>query len=175
MALILNQQVTGDGYDVQVLLRNGESRAFHFLERPENVQEKVNAMEDTILVQSTLKEAKENAQARLDVWYQEQLSAGVSAGDMVLKTTTYDQSRLATLATGVNTGIITQQLQTTDPLPSPVWDIDGVAHQMTVGEFLAVVLEYMAAVGAIEAKYSTFASSIATATSADELDALVFA
>jgi len=85
------------------------------------------------------------------------------------------QARYAALSTGINTALLAGQIQNTDPMPSPVWDVAGETHNLTVGQFIATVLMYMAGLGSVESQYAGYASQIASATTTDQLNALVFA
>lgn len=173
MATIISEGITGDGYDVSVILSNGESKVFHFLSQPTNTQEKVDELENSILTPLTLEIARGGAKSRLDMWYQNKLSEGIDIGGIILKATIYDQSRLANLTTGINIALILQVIQPTDSLPTPIWDINGTAHSLTVTQFLGGVLQYMGSLGAIESKYSYYNSLIISSSSPEELENMV--
>lgn len=169
MATILSTDHVSDGFDVRAILTDGSTHTFHFPNLPADLQSAVDTIEGVFLMPQTLEAARASAWAGLATWYERKLAAGVDAGGLRLKATTYDQTRLAALATGVNTALIVSAIQLTDPLPSPVWDVNGVGHTMTVQEFVAAVLAYMAGVGAIEQTYAAFASEISAADTVAEL------
>lgn len=173
MAIILDQSITGDGYDVRCTLKNGETRVYHFLVEPENVQAAVDALEDAYLIPLTLSQAKGSALERLESWYSNQLNEGISAGNYRFKATVHDQTRLASLATMVNTGLLAQVLTPASDVPSPLWDVNGVAHQMTVAEFMQAVLLYGSALGQLEGQYASTLAQINNADSVEVLEAIL--
>lgn len=173
MATILDERLVGDGYDVRVMLRNNNTTVFHFLSKPDDVQAEVDKLEENMLAPTEYNQAKTGAVERLNAWYQNQLNAGISVGAFVMKSNVYDQSRLAALATGVNTALIAQVLTLNDQVPSPIWDINSVPHVVTVGDFLGMVLTYMDGLGRIEGQYATYSSLIDAATTAEELEAII--
>lgn len=174
MATIIEIRTVVDGSDVVCMFSDNVQRIFHFNPLPENLEEILNQKEIELLAPIILSEARQNTLTKLNLWYDSTIANGVEVNGIILKASTYDQSRLATLATGINTALIVGALSTSDLSPSPIWDKDGVAHNLTVAQFCTLVLLYMTQVGLIESKYSTFYTNIFNESNIDILNSMEF-